>query len=83
MMTTQEKIGYQEITHNFIFDVKLGYNLRCEARLVGYGHKTKPSFSIKYSSIVSRYSVEICLLIEALGLWLARIILTYEDNRNL
>ena len=62
-----ELIGYQKITTHFIFDVKLGENFRRKARLVGDGHKTKTPASVTYSSVVSRDSVRICLLLAALN----------------
>ena len=62
-----ELIGYQQITTHFIFDIKMGENFRRKARLVADGHKTRPPASITYSSVVSRDSVRICLLIAALN----------------
>ena len=64
---TSDLIGYQEITTHFIFDIKLGENFRRKARLVADGHKTEPPRAVTYSSVVSRYSVRICLLIAALN----------------
>ena len=63
----EELIGYQKITTHFIFDIKLGENFRRKARLVGDGHKTKTPSSVTYSSVVSRDSVRICLLLAALN----------------
>lgn len=60
-------VGYQKITTHFIFDIKLGENFRRKARLVADGHKTKPPKSVTYSSVVSRDSVRICLLLAALN----------------
>jgi hypothetical protein len=60
-------IGYQEITTHWIFDIKLGENFRRKARLVGDGHKTKTPSSVTYSSVVSRESVRLCLLLAALN----------------
>ena len=60
-------VGYQEITTHMIFDIKLGENFRRKARLVADGHKTDPPNSVTYSSVVSRDSVRICLLIAALN----------------
>jgi hypothetical protein len=60
-------IGYQEITTHWIFDIKMGENFRRKARLVGDGHKTATPSSVTYSSVVSRDSVRICLLIAALN----------------
>jgi hypothetical protein len=59
--------GYQQIKCHMIFDVKLGENFRRKARYVAGGHMTKPPASITYSSVVSRESVRIMLLIAALN----------------
>ena len=59
--------GYTHIDCHMIFDVKLGENYRRKARLVAGGHKTGVPTSITYSSVVSRDSVRICLLIAALN----------------
>ena len=64
---TKDLIGYQEITTHFIFDIKLGENFRRKARLVADGHKTATPSSVTYSSVVSRDSVRICLLLAALN----------------
>ena len=50
-----------------IFDIKLGENFRRKARVVADGHRTDVSASITYSSVVSRDSVRICLLIATLN----------------
>lgn len=63
----EELIGWQKITTHLIFDVKLGENFRRKARLVADGHKTNTPSSVTYSSVVSRDSVRICLLIAALN----------------
>ena len=62
-----ELIGYQEITGHLVFDVKLGENFRRKARFCADGHKTNPPASITYSTVVSRDSVRIVLLIAALN----------------
>jgi len=59
--------GYQKINCHLIFDVKLGENYRRKARFVAGGHMTETPSSITYSSVVSRDSVRICLLIAALN----------------
>jgi len=59
--------GYQHIKCHMIFDVKLGENFRRKARLVAGGHMTGAPTSITYSSVVSRDSVRICLLLAALN----------------
>ena len=60
-------IGYQQITGHIIFDIKLGENFRRKARYVADGHKTDTPSHITYSSVVSRDSVRIMLLIAALN----------------
>jgi Reverse transcriptase (RNA-dependent DNA polymerase) len=59
--------GYQEIKCHMIFDVKLGKNFRRKARYVAEGHATDPPSSITYSSVISRESVRVTLLIAALN----------------
>ena len=60
-------IGFQEITGHLIFDVKLGENFRRKARFCADGHKTATPASMTYSSVVSRDSVRIALLMAALN----------------
>ena len=60
-------IGYQQITGHVIFDIKLGENFCRKARYVADGHKTDTPSHITYSSVVSRDSVRIMLLITALN----------------
>ena len=60
-------IGYEQIKMHMVFDIKLGENFRRKARLVADGHLTNPPSSVTYSSVVSRDSVRICLLIAALN----------------
>jgi len=60
-------VGYQEITVHMIFDIKLSENFCRKARLVADGHKTETPSSVTYSSVVSRDSVRIMLLIAALN----------------
>ena len=60
LITSPENlVGYQEID----FDIKLGENFSRKDRLVAGGHKKKAPSSITYSSVVSRYSVRMYLLI--------------------
>ena len=63
----EELVGFQQITGHIIFDIKLGEGFGRRARFVGDGHKTKPPNSITYSSVVSRDSVRIMLLVAALN----------------
>ena len=63
----EELIGFQEIKCHMIFDVKLGENFRRKARYVAGGHATKTPASVTYSSVVSRDSVRLCLLLAALN----------------
>ena len=58
---------YNEITGLFIFDVKLGENFQRKARWVADGHKTSAPSAVTYSTVVSRDSVRIILLIAALN----------------
>ena len=60
-------VGFQEITTHWIFDIKLGENFRRKARLVADGHKTDTPASVTYSTVVSRDSVRLCLLLAALN----------------
>ena len=60
-------IGYTEITTHIIFDIKLGENFRRKARLVADGNKTETPSSVTYSTVVSRDSVRICLMLAALN----------------
>ena len=58
-------IGYQEITNHFIFHMNLVEDIKPKYRLVGGGHKTKPPYSITYLSLVSKDSVQMCLMLVA------------------
>ena len=60
-------IGYQRITGHMVFDVKLAENFRRKARFVADGHKTEAPTGITYSTVVSRDSVRIMLLVAALN----------------
>jgi hypothetical protein len=62
-----ELIGYEEITGHLVFDIKLGENFRRKSRFCADGHKTKPSASVTYSTVVARDSVRLILLIAALN----------------
>ena len=59
--------GYQKIKCHFIFDVKMGENFRRKARLVANGNETETPLALTYSSVVSRDSVRIALLIASLN----------------
>lgn len=63
----EELIGFQKITGHIICKVKLGEGFRRKARFVVDGHKTRLSSSVTYSSVVSRDSIRIMLLIAALN----------------
>ena len=58
-------VGYEEITGHLIFDVKLAENFRRKARFVADGHRVETPASITYSTVVSRDSVRILLMIAA------------------
>jgi hypothetical protein len=59
--------GYQKIKCHFIFDIKMGENFRRKARLVANGNETEAPSALTYSSVVSRDSVRIALLIASLN----------------
>ena len=58
---------FQQITGHIIFDIKLVEDFRGKARFMGNVHKTRPPNSVTYSSVVSRDSVRIMLLVVALN----------------
>ena len=58
-------IGYQQIPLHLVFDVKMDFTRK--ARLVAGGHMTDTPSSLTYSSVVSRDSVRIALLVAALN----------------
>ena len=58
---------FSEITGHLIFDIKLGEGFRRKARWVADGHKTKTPSAVTYSTVVSRDSVRILLLVAALN----------------
>lgn len=60
-------VGYQEVTAQLIFDVKLGENSRRKEWLVGDRHKTDTPVAVTYSSVVLCDSLHICLLLAALN----------------
>ena len=60
-------VGYTEITGHMIFDIKLSEGFRRKARFVADGHKTTAPASMTYSTVVSRDSVRILLVIAALN----------------
>ena len=63
----KDLVGYEEITAHLIYDVKLTENFRQKTRFVENGHLMYlPSF-ITYSTVVSRESVRILLLVAALN----------------
>ena len=66
-MEVLKKKGFTKINCHIIFDIKMGENFRRKARLVAGGHMTNTPSSITYSSVVSRDSVRIALLIAALN----------------
>ena len=58
---------YEHISGHLIFDIKLGENFRRKARYVADGYKTSTPSAVTYSSVASRDSVRIFLLIAALN----------------
>ena len=63
----EDLVGYTEITGHLVFDVKLGEGFRRKARFCADGHKTGAPASVTYSTVVSRDSVRLILLIAALN----------------
>ena len=57
--------GYQEIKCHLVFDIKMDFTRK--ARFVAGGHMTDPPASMTYSSVVSRETVRIALLLAALN----------------
>ena len=58
-------LGYKEISCFFVFDIKM--DLTRKARFVAGGYVTAPPTSLPYTSVVSRDSVRIALLIAAIN----------------
>jgi hypothetical protein len=58
-------IGYKKIPCHMVFDIKMDFTRK--ARFVAGGHTTDPPSSLTYSSVVSRDSVRIALLVVALN----------------
>ena len=63
----EKLMGYKKITGHLVFDVKLGENFRRKARYCADGHKTEAPAALTYSTVVSRDSVRILLMIAALN----------------
>ena len=59
--------NYTKMNCHLIFDINMGENFRCKARMVAGGHVTNVPSRITYSSVVSRYSVRIFFMIVALN----------------
>ena len=57
---------YEHISGHLIFDVKLGENFRRKARYVADGYKTSTPSAVTYSSVTSRDSVRLFVLLAAL-----------------
>ena len=58
---------YQKINCHMIFDIKMSENFRRKARMVAGGHQTETPPTLTYSSVVSRDSIRILLMIAALN----------------
>ena len=62
----RDLVGYEKITDHLIYEVKLTENIRQKTGFVANGHlMDSPSF-ITYSTVVSRDSVRIFILVAAL-----------------
>jgi len=58
---------HEHISGHLIFDIKLGENFRRKARYVADGYKTSTPSAVTYSSVTSRDSVRLFLLLAALN----------------
>ena len=58
-------VGFQDIGCHLIFDVNMDFTRK--ARFLAGGHTTEAPSSIRYSSVLSRYSVQLALTITALN----------------
>ena len=67
MKTGKIKPGFKFCSTHMIFDIKMDGKFTRKARLVADGHKTDVPSSITYSSVVSRDSVRICLMVASLN----------------
>ena len=63
----KDLVGYEEISAHLIFDVKMLENYRRKIRYVADRHKVETPASVTYSTVVSRDSVRILLMIAALN----------------
>ena len=66
-LSEKELVGYQKIKCHFIFDIRMSENFRRKARLVANGNETETPAALTYSSVVSRDSVRIALLVATLN----------------
>ena len=53
------KPGYKYVGTHMVFDIKMVGKFTCKARLLSGGHKTAPSLSITYYSVVTREIVKL------------------------
>jgi hypothetical protein len=67
MRSGQALPGYQEISYQWVFDIKMDGSFTRKARLVAGGHTTEPPTAMTYSSVVSRDSIRIAFMIAALN----------------
>ena len=67
MRSGKLKPGFKFCDTHMIFDIKMDGKFTRKARLVADGHRTDAPASITYSSVVSRDSVRICLMIASLN----------------
>ncbi|CAJ1950956.1 unnamed protein product [Cylindrotheca closterium] len=63
----EKLMGYKKIMGHLVFDVKLGENFQRKERYCADGHKTEAPAALTYSTVVSRDSVWILLMIAALN----------------
>ena len=60
-------LGYQEVSCQIIFNVKMGDNSSQKYRIIAGGHNTTTPSPLNYSSVLSQDSVIIALTMSALS----------------
>ena len=63
----QQRCGFKKITGHLVLDVKLGENFQRKVRYCADGHNTEAPAALTYSTVVSRNSVQVLLMIAALN----------------
>ena len=77
------KPGYKDIKFQMIFYIYMDGKFTCKARFVEGYHRTDPPQYIRYSSVVSIYSVRVVfmlVLLNDLGIFIVNIGNAYINN---